>query len=168
MRHGVGAARGFGGRRRRRRACGDDPAPGGGGGPYGAADGAALLRRGAASCVRVAATGAGHARGAVGRRSFLRARLGLHRQPQPEHVHPGRPGDRGLLPLQRGGDAGARRLPHGRGVDRYRDCPVLLRERGRHYHPGAAWPGAGAAGAAAHGSGASRAAAARPADRAPP
>ncbi len=55
--------------------------------------------------------GPGHAGRAVGRRAVLRARVAVDRQPQPEHVHADRARRGRGLPVQRGRDAGARRLP---------------------------------------------------------
>ncbi len=53
---------------------------------------------------------AGDARRALGRLAVLRARLGVGREPAPEHVHADRPGRGRGLRLQRRGDARARAL----------------------------------------------------------
>ncbi len=87
------------------------------------------------------ADGAGDAGGAVGGLALLRARLAIAGQPQPQHVHADRDGNRRRLGLQHGRDAGAgycsRRLPkrawRGRG---------LFRGGRRHHRAGAARTGA--------------------------
>ena len=86
-----------------------------------------------------------HAGRVLGRLAVLRARVGVDREPQPEHVHADRDGRRLGVPLQRGRHDRAGhvsgRLPHAR---RRRD---LLRHGRRHHGARAARTGARAAGA---------------------
>ena len=97
---------------------------------------------------RLARLGPARARdagGPLGRLAVLRARLGLARQPQPQHVHADRPRHRRGVCLQRGGDALPRHLP-GLVPRPHRERPGLLRGRRGHHHARAARPGARAAG----------------------
>ena len=66
-----------------------------------------------AAAARLAPARAGDAGRALGRLAVLRARLGVDRQPAPEHVHADRARDAAALRVQRVRDALARRcLPH--------------------------------------------------------
>ena len=87
----------------------------------------------------------------LGRLAVLRARLGLDRQPQPQHVHADRASACGaayaLQPRRRAGPAASSRTTsamHGGAVG------ALLRGGGGHRRAGAARAGAGAARARAH------------------
>ncbi len=86
----------------------------------------------------VAGVRAGDPGGAVGRLAVFRARLGLGRQPQPQHVHPDRHRDGHGLRLQRRGDAVPR--PVSRSLRRTRrDAGRVLRGGGRHHRPWSCW-----------------------------
>ena len=77
----------------------------------------------------------------LGRRAVLPARLGVGRQPPPQHVHPDRAGDRNRLPLQPCRRAPPRHLP---GILPHRGGwrSALFRGGRGHHDPGAARPGA--------------------------
>ncbi len=85
-----------------------------------------------------------HPSRALGRTAVFPARLGLGREPQPQHVQPDRARHRRRVPLQRDRDFGAGLVPcriprhgqHGRG---------LFRGLVGHYRAGIARPGAGTA-----------------------
>ena len=87
----------------------------------------------------------GDARRAVGRLAVLRARLGVGREPQPQHVHPDRPGRGAAYVYSVVATLAPRPVP--RLVPRpRRDGRAVLRGGGGHHGAGAAGPGAGAAG----------------------
>ena len=108
------------------RAHGADPRVHGVGVPAGPAAAA----RAAASGDDLVAVPAGDAGRAVGRLAVLRARLGVGREPPPEHVHAHRPGRRGGVRLQRGRDAGARACsPHRSARTAIRSASTSSRRR---------------------------------------
>ena len=158
LRHGAGAARrdarGAEPRARRHdapvpvvaRADGADPRVHGVGVPAGAAAAA----RAAAGGDDLVAVPAGDAGRAVGRLAVLRARLGVGREPPPEHVHADRAGRR----ARRTRSASSRRWRPGLFPASFRDARRsdrrLLRAGRGHRRARAARPGAGAAGAQPH------------------
>ena len=78
--------------------------------------------------------------------AVLSARVGLHRQPPPQHVHPHCHGHGSGLSLQRAGNDRAR--PVSRCFPYPGRCRArLFRSRRRHYRPGGFGPGFGTSGA---------------------
>ena len=94
---------------------------------------------------RLAGAGAGGSCGAVVRLAVPGARLGLDREPQPQHVDADLHRRASGLRLQRGCRAGARLVP-ARSHHARRRGRALFRGRRRHRRAGAGRPGAGAAG----------------------
>ena len=139
--------------------------PAGGGRDVGPDPRPAAPARGLAARARLAPAPAGDARRDLVRRALLRARLGVHRESQPEHVHADRARDRHRVRLQRGRHARPGLVParhaRPRGTGRR-----LLRGRGGHHRSRAAGPGAGAPRPGPHERRAPRAAEPRADDRA--
>ena len=136
-------------------------------GPRDGRDAARRARRGRARPHRVqlAAARVRDPGGVVGGVAVLRPRLGVGRQPQPQHVHPHRPRRWGRLRPQRRRDGGARPVP--RRVPDGRRGRAVLRHRGGHRRAGAAGAGPGAAGARPDGGGPAGPAGPGPGHRAP-
>ena len=175
LRHGARAQGRAGGRRRaqprarRFHAASEDRG--------GAVDPAADRRHGAgpraarapldiAASGRLDRAGARHAGGRLVRPAVLRARLGLDRQPQPQHVDADLDRRAGGLRLQPRRRAGPWPLP-ARLQDARRHGRALLRGRRGHRRAGAGGAGAGAEGARAHRQCHPRAAQSGAEDRAP-
>ena len=152
VRHGARADRGH--RRRREepgtgghvapvldlaRAGGADP----GGDGRGLHSGSASDARARASNRCVGPDDPRHADRPLGRSALLQARLGVDREPLPQHVHADCPGRRRGLQLQRRCDGRTWNLPA--LVSRSRSGRRLLRGIGGHRRAGPPRPGAGAA-----------------------
>ena len=90
--------------------------------------------------VKLDSTRVGDAGRAVGRLAVLRARLGLARQPQPQHVHADRHGDGRRLGLQPDRDRRARPVPAGVSWHGWR-CRGLFRGGGGNHRARAARSG---------------------------